>query len=79
MRTLLIHEYRRIQLQDSDLPGELLPPNWPGIPAYNLTKNIYRAVRNGSVDYLMKNMETIEGSLGEPAKEFYSRFDGVGI
>lgn len=77
VRTLLIHEYRRIQLQDSDLPGELLPPNWPGIPAYNLTKNIYRAVREGSVDYLMKNMETIEGSLGEPAKEFYSRFDGL--
>ena len=79
VRTLLVHEYRRIQLQDSDLPEELLPSNWPGIPAYKLTKNLYRAVREGSVDYLMENMETIEGSLSEPAGEFYSRFDGVGI
>ena len=78
-RTLLIHEYRRIQLQDSDLPGELLPPNWSGIPAYNLTKNIYHTVQQDSVDYLMNNMETIEGNLGEPAAEFYSRFVEAGI
>lgn len=77
VRTLLIHEYRRIQLQDSDLPGELLPPNWPGAPAYNLTKNIYRAVQEGSVDYLVKNMETVEGGLGEPGRRFYTRFDSV--
>lgn len=79
LRTLLIHEYRRIQLQDSDLPEELLPPNWPGVPAYNLTKNIYRAVQKESVDYLMRNMETIEGSLGEPLSGFYSRFDGADV
>ena len=79
VRTLLIHEYRRIQLQDSDLPEELLPPNWPGIAAYNLTKNIYRAVQKGSVDYLVKNMETIEGSLAEPVSGFYSRFEGAGV
>ena len=79
VRTLLIHEYRRIQLQDSDLPGELLPPNWPGIAAYNLTKNIYRAVQKASVDYLMKNMESIEGSLSEPVKGFYTRFNGAGV
>ncbi len=77
VRTLLIHAYRRIQLQDSDLPEELLPPNWPGVTAYNLTKNIYRAVQKDSVDYLMKNMETIEGSLSEPARGFYSRFNGA--
>ena len=76
VRTLLIHEYRRIQLQDSDLPEELLPPNWPGASAYNLTKNIYRAVQKDSVDYLIKNMETIEGSLSGPARGFYSRFNG---
>ena len=74
VRTLLVHEYRRIQLQDSDLPEELLPPNWSGAAAYNLTKNIYRAVREASVEYLMKNMETLEGRLREPDAGFFSRF-----
>ena len=74
VRTLLVHEYRRIHLQDSDLPEQLLPPNWSGAGAYDLTKNIYRAVREDSVKYLMKNMETIEGSLREPDAEFFSRF-----
>ncbi len=79
VRTLLIHEYRRILLQDSDLPEELLPPNWSGVAAYNLTKNIYRAVQKGSVDYLVENMETIEGGLSEPGRGFYSRFNGAGV
>ena len=74
VRTLLIHEYRRIHLQDSDLPEQLLPPNWSGAAAYNLTKNIYGAVRDSSVEYLMKNMETVEGNLREPDPEFFSRF-----
>ena len=79
VRTLLIHEYRRILLQDSDLPEELLPPNWPGASAYNLTKNIYHAVQQGSVDYLMRNMETVEGGLDGPGRSFYSRFDGAAV
>ena len=75
VRTLLIHEYRRIHLQDSGLPAELLPPDWPGVAAYNLTKNIYRAVQEGSVEYLVKNMETIDGSLKPPGAAFFSRFN----
>ena len=73
-RTLLVHEYRRIHLQDSDLPAELLPPNWSGTAAYNLTGNVYRAVRENSVAYLVENVETDAGSLKEPGPEFYSRF-----
>lgn len=79
VRTLLVHEYRRIHLQDSDLPEQLLPPNWSGAAAYNLTKNIYRAVRDGSVEYLMNNLETVEGNLREPLSGFYSRFNGADV
>lgn len=78
-RTLLIHEYRRIHLQDSELPQELLPSGWSGARAYNLVRGIYRAVREGSVAYLMENMETAEGSLMKPEQAFYSRFDDDGI
>ena len=73
-RTLLVHEYRRIHLQDSDLPAELLPAPWPGASAYHLAKNIYRAVRDNSVAYLMANMETVEGRLKPPDREFHTRF-----
>lgn len=78
-RTLLVHEYRRIHLQDSELPRELLPPDWSGATAYNLARDIYRAVREGSVAYLVQNMETGAGRLGEPGPAFYSRFDEDGI
>ena len=76
LRTLLVHEYRRIHLQDADLPAQLLPPDWVGAAAYELAKNLYHAVRQSSVEYLKENMETPEGRLREPDAGFYSRFDG---
>ena len=76
LRTLLVHEYRRIHLQDAGLPAQLLPPDWAGAAAYRLAKNLYHAVQQGSVEYLMKNMETPDGQLREPDAEFYTRFDG---
>ena len=30
LRTLLIHEFRRVQLRDPQLPDTLLATNWPG-------------------------------------------------
>ena len=33
VRTLLIHEYRRLHLRDPLLPAQLLRPNWPGAQA----------------------------------------------
>ncbi len=79
IRTLLIHEYRRIHLQDADLPQELLPSAWSGTTAYQLTKNIYRAVQENATAYLMENMETVAGNLGKPVRGFYLRFDGAGV
>jgi phenylacetic acid degradation operon negative regulatory protein len=43
LRMLLIHEYRRILLQDPQLPPELLPSDWTGALARNLAANLYRA------------------------------------
>lgn len=74
LRTLLIHEYRRILLQDADLPDELLPANWPGKAAFALTANLYRTVHQGAVDYLTKHMEAVEGLLPDPKRSYYQRF-----
>jgi len=77
VRTLLIHEYRRILLSDVDLPGELLPVNWPGKTALELTARIYRTVHHGAMQYITANMATVDGPLPAAGKWYYMRFGGL--
>jgi len=77
IRTLLIHEYRRILLSDADLPGELLPVNWPGKTSFELTANLYKLVHRQAIDYIKSNMVTIDGPLPGANKKHYSRFGGL--
>ncbi len=77
IRTLLIHEYRRILLSDADLPSELLPVNWPGKTAFELTTKLYKAVHQGAMQYIKSNMETIDGQLPEAGRKYYARFGGL--
>ena len=44
VRTLLIHEYRKVHLQDPLLPPVLLPPGWVGATAYELCRRLYGRV-----------------------------------
>jgi phenylacetic acid degradation operon negative regulatory protein len=41
LRTLLIHDYRRLLLRDPELPQELLPAHWPGESARALCAQLY--------------------------------------
>ena len=41
VRTLLIHEYRKIHLKDPQLPLALLPADWTGRSAYRLCRRLY--------------------------------------
>ncbi len=77
VRTLLIHEYRRILLSDADLPNELLPTNWPGKTAFELTARLYRVVHQGAMAYIKTNMETIDGQLADASRNYYLRFGGL--
>lgn len=77
LRTLLIHEYRRILLKDTDLPNELLPSDWAGKAALNLTATIYRATYTASEEYLLAKMETADGKLPKADESFYERFGGL--
>ncbi len=52
VRTLLIHEYRRLHLRDPLLPAQLLRPNWPGAQAAMLCRDIYGRVFGPSEAYL---------------------------
>lgn len=77
LRTLLLHEYRKIHLRDPLLPLSLLPSNWAGADAHTLCRNLYAKVFPASEHYLSSVARTLTGPLPMPAPEFYSRFGGL--
>ena len=74
LRTLLIHEYRRILLKDTDLPVELLPSGWPGISAQHLTANLYTVLGPGAERYLQTHVEAADGLLTKARPGYFRRF-----
>ena len=77
VRTLLIHEYRRVLRRDPHLPDELLPADWPGMAARLLCRNLYRLTQTQAERHLMTTLETIDGFLPEAAPSYYTRFGGL--
>ena len=77
VRTLLIQEYRKVLLRDPQLPAELLPSGWHGTAAYQLCRNLYRALYKAADEYLTEVMETAEGPLPPPAARYFERFGGL--
>jgi phenylacetic acid degradation operon negative regulatory protein len=74
-RLLAVHEYRRVLLHDTDIPGQLLPRDWPGTPARRLAAEIYHAVAPGSVDFIRAHLEGANGPLPAVAESFARRFN----
>jgi phenylacetic acid degradation operon negative regulatory protein len=77
VRTLLVQEYRKVLLRDPWLPPELLPSAWHGAAAYQLCRNLYRAVHAQADAWLDATMETADGPLPPPSKAFRQRFGGL--
>jgi phenylacetic acid degradation operon negative regulatory protein len=77
VRTLLIHEYRKIHLQDPLLPPALLPTNWVGAAAYDLSKRLYSAVFPASEHYLSDTASTTTTPLPTADSSAYARFGGL--
>lgn len=77
VRTLLIHEVRRLLLRDPQLPEEVLPANWNGSAARLLSRNLYRLTHRLAEEHLSRVLETAEGPLPDPAPYFYKRFGGL--
>jgi DNA-binding transcriptional regulator PaaX len=77
VRTLLVHEYRRIVLRDPRLPTALLPADWAGGRAYALCQSLYAHVFAASEAHLQQ-------VVGDDAEHWHpldaavtSRFGGV--
>jgi phenylacetic acid degradation operon negative regulatory protein len=74
LRTLLIHEYRRIILRDPLLPNALLPAGWPGTEARALCATLYRALVPPSERWLEVHGLNERGPLPPPDARFHRRF-----
>lgn len=77
VRTLAIHEFRRVQLHDPQLPLELLPARWPGKTAYDLCHQIYLAAYANAEDYVLETLRREDENAPEAAPYFYQRFGGL--
>ncbi|MFV8833997.1 phenylacetic acid degradation operon negative regulatory protein PaaX [Aquisalimonas sp.] len=77
VRTLLIHEIRRLLLRDPQLPEDVLPAEWSGAAARLLCRNLYRLTFRHAEAHLSSVLRTAEGPLPEPAPYFYKRFGGL--
>jgi phenylacetic acid degradation operon negative regulatory protein len=77
VRTLLIHEYRRVLLRDAQLPPALLPLDWPGVAAYALCRDFYRLTHRAAERHLLATLATAQGGLPPASADFYERFGGL--
>jgi phenylacetic acid degradation operon negative regulatory protein len=77
LRTLLIHDYRRILLRDPELPIDMLPNDWAGFDAHNVTADIYKCIGAGSATWFSDTMENASGSLPAADPIFFKRYGGI--
>ena len=77
VRTLLIHEYRKIHLRDPLLPPPLLPAGWPGISAYEVCRTVYERVFLAAEDHLSEVAARLDGRLPAPEPAVFRRFAGL--
>ncbi len=77
VRTLLIHEYRRLHLRDPLLPAQLLRADWPGAQAAVLCRDIYARVVKPSDEYLSRVAARLDGPLPPVDSSVMKRFGGL--
>jgi phenylacetic acid degradation operon negative regulatory protein len=76
VRTLLIHEYRRVVLRDPNLPQALLPSGWPGIEARRLCERLYQKLLGPSEKFLQAHVQTADGVLTRTPRAIVKRLAG---
>jgi len=77
VRTLLVHEYRRVLLRDPNLPEALLPQDWPGRTARGLCRDLYRKLLDASEAHLHKVVEAVDGPLLDAGQILRNRFEAA--
>jgi phenylacetic acid degradation operon negative regulatory protein len=78
LRTLLLHEYRKVHLRDPLLPARLLPQPWIGADAHELCRSLYSHVCAASERHLSARAQALTGSLPSAGPAIFRRFGGLG-
>ena len=74
LRLCLIHEYRRIVLTDPELPASLLPEDWQGDAARQLTAALYHQWLDASEAWLATILQPQSGDWPANAAALRARF-----
>lgn len=77
LRTLLVHDFRRIILRDPMLPDPLLPTDWSGHRARNLIRTTYGLIHHRAMDHAQKILQSEAGSLPSATETYFERFGGL--
>jgi phenylacetic acid degradation operon negative regulatory protein len=77
VRTLLIHEYRKIHLKDPQLPLALLPGDWAGRSAYRLCRGLYARLFPAAEKHLSQCARRLHRSLPQANTAARARFGGI--
>jgi phenylacetic acid degradation operon negative regulatory protein len=77
IRTLLVHEYRKIHLRDPLLPRDLLPAGWIGTEAYELCRALYSRVFDPAERHVASIASRTRGALPALSRDTWSRFGGL--
>ena len=75
VRTLLIHDVRRLLLRDPQLPESLLPASWPGSSARLLCRDLYRKLLLLSERHLDAHVRLSSGTALQGSQGVVSRFE----
>ncbi len=76
VRALTIHEWRRIVLHDPQLPGQMLPNDWPGHAARKLCGELYWAVFDLAEQHLNQLLDQDPARYQAVKPYVYERFGG---
>jgi phenylacetic acid degradation operon negative regulatory protein len=74
LRTLFIHEFRRILIKDHELPNSMLPKEWPGVTTMKLAEEFYHLLAHNSIAYVTDNLTNADGLLPSVSGTFHLRF-----
>ncbi len=74
LRILLIHEFRRILLNDYGLSVAMLPEDWLGHDANQLVQSIYKQLSRPSTRFITSSLKSTDGYLPKARDEFSLRF-----
>jgi phenylacetic acid degradation operon negative regulatory protein len=74
LRTLLIHDWRRVVLRDPLLPRAMLPEGWPGLRALALVTGVYPKILAAAERWLDRCANNEDGPLPPAAPALKERF-----